>query len=449
VTGPTAGPNLLLVVVDTLRADVVGAWGDDGGLTPNLDELARRSVRFADLTAPSSWTLPSVATLLTGQPPQVHGAGRRVGDFAPTALGDEPPTLAETLAGNGFYTAGVYNNIYMNPSFGLEQGFDEYAWVEAEDAAVVDRALERLEELADRRHFLLVHLFGPHHPYEPPRDVCWQVAPRFAPGYEGDLGCSYERRDVPTLDGVVPPRRDRRWIEALYRAEVAETDRQLGRLLAGVRELGLADDTVVAVVSDHGEAFFDRLDQLSANGYVPSDHGNTLFRELLHVPALVHAPGLEPAVSPHPAELADLYPTLLRLLGFEPPPVTGRDLLAELTAGPEGRRTRLAGFLLYGPDRWSARRGPWKLVAPAADGAAGEATAAAQLYDLDADPGELRDVAALHPDVAARLAALAETELARRAELRRRFLAGEEDVLNAAYLEWVHVTKLRALGYLK
>jgi len=179
---------------------------------------------------------------------------------------------------------------------------------------------------------------------------------------------------------------------------------------------------------------------------------------------VIHAPGLAPAVSPYPAELADLAPTALGLLGIEAPQAAhdlqgsglpgGRDLLAELADGPPGRRTRLADFLLYGPPRWSVRRGPWKLVlasepAPAGTAADEAAAPATQLFDLDADPGERRDVAALHPDVAADLQALGEAELERRAELRRRLLSGEDDVLNAAYLEWVHITKLRALGYLK
>lgn len=439
-----AGPNLLLILVDTLRADVVGAYGGGGHLTPHIDELARRAVRFDDMLAPSPWTLPSVATLLTGRPPQVHGAGRRIGDFAPTALGDGPATLAEVLADRGLYTAGVYNNIYMNPSFGLDRGFDEYVWVEEDDAVIVDRAVERLQALADRRFFLFVHLFGPHHPYEPPPGACARVTRDFAPGYDGSLGCFAERRDVPTLDGVVPPPRDWRHVEALYRAEVAHSDAQVGRLLAGLRELGLAADTVVLVVSDHGEAFYDRLPQLEAHGYVQADHGHTHFRDLLRVPALLAAPGLAPAVVGDTAELADLYPTLLALLGVEPP-AGGRDLVALLDGTPPPRRpTPMADSLLYGPARWSVRRGPWKLVQPYAP----EGDVRPELYHLERDPGELEDVAADHPDVVAELQALGEAERSEREKLRRQ-LAGEEDVLNSAYMDWEHITKLRVLGYLK
>ena len=468
--GHADGMNLLLVMIDTLRADVVGAYGDDGGLTPNLDALAGRAARFDEMLAPSPWTLPSTATLFTGQQPQVHGAGRRIGDFAPTALGETLPTLASTLAGHGYYTAAVYDNIYLNPSFGMERGFDEYEWVDDDDEVIVDHALARLEAIRDRRHFLFVHLFGPHQPYAPPQEACDVFARRFAPDYDGPLGCSVERREVPTLDGVVPPERDWRWIEALYRAEVAHTDQQVGRLLAALDEMGLAANTLVVVVSDHGEAFYDRLPQLAAHGYETADHGHTFFQELLHVPALIAVPGRKARVVDGPAELADVMPTVLGLLGIEEPPIGGRDLGERLAgAAPTERRTLLADRLLFGPARWSVRRGPWKLVLPAAGTAGTEADADAEgalppgagaddtagaapepeLYDLANDPGETRDVAAEHPEVVRDLRAIGERELAQRRDLRRRLLAADEDVLNAAYLEWNHITKLRTLGYLK
>jgi len=434
---------VLLVVVDTLRADVVGSYGDAGGITPRLDRLAARSTRFADALAPSPWTLPSIATLLTGQPPQVHGAGRPIGDLAPTALGPALPTLAEAFAREGWYAAGVYNNIFINPSFGIERGFDEYAWVEMPDDVVVDRALERLAALADRRTFFLLHLFGPHHPYAPPEAECRRVARAFAPDYDGGLGCEAQRTDVPTLSGELPAERDRRWIEGLYRAEVAFTDAQVGRLLDGIAELGLAEKAVVLVVSDHGEAFWDRLAQERTHGYEHADHGHTHYRELVHVPAILHRPGSEPRVVGEPVEMTDWMPTLLALAGIAPQPTAGTDLRPLLAGEPAARRTLLSDALLFGPSRWSARRGPWKLVVPRRE------DLQAELYDLAADPGERRDLAAARPDVAADLRAYGERELAAREKLRRRLGAGDDDALESAYLEWNHITKLRSLGYLK
>lgn len=447
--GAEAGPNVVLVIVDTLRADVLGSYGDGGGLTPSLDRLAEGSVRFADLSSAAPWTLPSIASMLTGFHPQVHGAGRRIGQFAPTGLGDAPATLPQVLAGHGFTTVGVYNNIYMNPAFGLSRGFDEYTWVERRDDQVVEAAIERLDALAGRRFFLLVHLFGPHHPYEPPDPPCRAVAGRFAPGYAGEVGCRSQRDDVPTLGGELPPAADRRWIEGLYRGEVAFTDQQVGRLLAALDRLELADDTVVAVVSDHGEAFFERLDQQAAAGYEQADHGHTHFQELVRVPGLLRAPGVAPRTVEHAVETVDLFPTLLSLAGVEPPLSQGRDLAPLLAGEPPERRTLLSDFLLYGSPRWSVRRGHWKLVVPAeAEGEAAPALAV-ELYDLAADPGETRNVAAERPEVVASLLEIGERERAVRRELRQRLLAGGDDVLQSSYLEWNHITKLRSLGYLQ
>ncbi len=448
--GRRAGPHLVIVMIDTLRADVVGAYGDRTGLTPRLDELAGQGVRFDDLSAPAPWTLPSVATLLTGLEPQTHGAGRRFGEYAPTGLPGGARTLAETLREAGFYSLGVYHNIYVNPAFGLHQGFDEYVSLEERAPVLVEEALGRLARYRDdRRLFLYLHLFDPHNPYEPPREDCERVARRFLPGYAGPLGCAADRRPEKSI----PPRRDRRWHEALYRAEVAATDRAAGRFLAGLEELGLAGDTVLLVVSDHGEEFWTRVEQERAGGYqVNADHGHTHYQELLRVPGILRAPGLAPAVVERPVRMADLFPTLLGLLGVEAPPSQGIDLAPALAGRPQPRAPLVADAILHGPERWAVRRGPWKLIVPRqpqGDGARPPAPALPlELYNLADDPGETVNRAAAEPGTAAALRALGERELAARAAARRRFLAGDE-ALGATYLEWNQITKLRSLGYLR
>lgn len=439
--GARPGPNLVVILVDTLRADVVGAYGDRTGITPRIDAFARQSIRFEDLNAPAPWTLPSVSSLMTGLQPQTHGAGIRYGDFAPTGLAGGVQTLAETLGDAGFYNIGVYHNIYVNPAFGLQQGFDEYVSLEDRAAVLVDDALARLRRVSpDRRFFLYFHVFDPHNPYEPPAEECQSVARRLLPGYRGPLGCSADRR--PELP--IPPLLERRWYHALYRAEVAYTDRQIGRLLDGLDELGLDDDTVVLIVSDHGEEFWTRRFREQSLGYESnSDHGHTLYRELLHVPALLRVPGRRAGVLQGPAEMVDLFPTLLRQVGVEPPPNEGQDLTPRLDgAAPAQRPTLIADVILHGPSRWAIRRGPWKLIVPREPGLRPE------LYDLEKDPGESRDLSASQPQVVAALRALGESTLARRQRERARYRAGDES-LGATYLEWNHITKLRSLGYLK
>ncbi|HEX2223210.1 MAG TPA: sulfatase, partial [Thermoanaerobaculia bacterium] len=439
--GRPEGMNLVVILIDTLRADRLGAYGNRAGLTPYLDRFAAQGIRFDDMNAPSPWTLPSVSSLMTGLQPQTHGAGVRYGNFAPTGLPGGVRTLAETLWDAGFYNLGVYHNIYVNPAFGLQQGFDEYVSIEERAESLVDDALARLQRTApDRRVFLYLHLFDPHNPYAPPEPECTEVSRRRLPGYRGELGCSADRR--PELP--IPPPEDRRWHEALYRGEVAYTDRQVGRLLDGLAELGMDDDTVVLVVSDHGEEFWTRLDREPALGYEPNaDHGHTFYQELLHVPAILRDPGQPAAVVKGPAQLVDLFPTLLRRLGVEPPPSEGQDLSPRIVGKPAASRPTLIGdLILHGPPRWAVRRGPWKLIVPRQEGLP------AELYDLSRDPGELRDLSTAQPQVATALRELGEREMARRAREKARFRAGDES-MGATYLEWNHITKLRALGYLQ
>jgi arylsulfatase A-like enzyme len=471
--GRPAGSNLVVILIDTLRADVLGSYGDRLGLTPRLDAFAREGVRFADMQAPSPWTLPSVCSLLTGLQPQTHGAGQRFGDldpasprqndFAPTGLPGGLRTMAGVLRRQGFYTMGVYENFYILPGFGVHQGFDDYASYEERAGALVDQALERLRRTAgDRRVFMYLHLFDMHSPYNPPEPECTQVARRLAPGYHGRLGCEGDRNPERT---TIPPPADRPWFAALYRAELAYTDHQVGRFLGGLHGLGLADRTVVAVVSDHGEEFWDRLDQESRLGYeTNSDHGHTLYQELVQVPVLLRIPGRGPAVVREPAQLADLFPTLLRAVGVEPPASQGRDLTALLDGRPPGtappparsvppappgspappadRPTLMADVILHGRPRWSVRRGPWKLVV------ARDSALPVELYDLRQDPEERANLAAREPRLVAAMRSWGERELAARLKARRQFLA-RADTLGATYLEWRYITKLRALGYLK
>lgn len=439
--GRKAGKNLVVILVDTVRTDVVGAWGSREGLTPSFDRLAAQGVHFDGMLAPAPWTLPSVSSLMTGLQPQTHGAGIRYGNFAPTGLTGGVRTLAESLRDAGFYTFGVYHNIYVNPAFGLQKGFDEYDAQEEKAGVLVDRALAGLHRYApDRRFFLYLHLFDPHNPYEPPEDVCRTVSRRFDPDYHGPLGCAVDRR--PELP--LPPPEERRWAEALYHGEIAYSDREVGRLLAGLHDLGLDDDTVVALVSDHGEEFWTRYDREKEWGYeANSDHGHSLYQELLHVPAILRIPGRAPSVVRGPVQMVDLFPTLLHLAGVEPPPSQGQDLVPLLDGGPPSQPTLIADVILQGAvRRWSVRRGPWKLIVPREPGPPLE------LYNLEQDPGEAHNLAAGQPGIVSSLRTLGEHEMAQRQKDRARFIAGG-DSLGATYLEWNHITKLRALGYLR
>jgi arylsulfatase A-like enzyme len=440
------GPNLLIIAIDTLRADVLGAYGDGDGLSPAIDRLAAASYRFSDLTSPAPWTLPSFASLLTGLQPQTHGAGQRLGDDPLlrndqlTRLDERFATLAEVLAGAGLETGGAFTIPFLGPTFGLHRGYDEYYRVAADARAgtAVDRAVSWLERHRRQRFFFFLHLSDPHTPYEPPEPFCRAVARRLEPGFPG-VPCQATRSAVREEF----PAARRPWVRALYRAEVAYADAQVGRLLRRLADLGLDGNTVVLLVSDHGEDLWERQEQERSLGYHDvADHGHTLYRELLHVPAILHVPGRQGGVYTGAAEMVDLFPTLLDLLGVAAPLNEGRDLMPALRGGAVREPLRLAGALLYGERRRSARRGPWKLI-----WRPGEA-AAAELYDLASDPGERVDLAGGEAEVVAGLRRLAATELTRRQGLRR-FLLGSEEVVLTARLRPEQLERLRALGYLQ
>jgi arylsulfatase A-like enzyme/Flp pilus assembly protein TadD len=347
--GPARGWNLLLVTIDTLRADRVGVYGSAAGATPTLDELARNGVRFADVTAHTPLTLPSHATILTGLLPTEHGLRLNgVGRLPETVA-----TLATAARGAGYRTGAFVGAFVLARRFGLDRGFVVYDdEVDSPDGAqsfeaerrgdrVVDRALSWLAAPAGESpppFFLWVHLFDPHTPYAPPSE--WRE--RY-PGHP-------------------------------YDAEVAFADHQLGRL----RGL-LPPKTVVAVAADHGEGLGEHGERT---------HGLLLYQSTLRVPWVVSAPPLLRSghVVRDPVGLVDLAPTLAGLLGWSLP---GRDLTpAMLDRTPPGPIDLYAETEYPATFGWAPlaalRAGRWKaIVGPSRT----------DLFDLAADPGETRDAA--------------------------------------------------------
>jgi choline-sulfatase len=354
---PAAPRSLLLVTLDTLRADRLGAYGSPRGLTPNLDRLAREGVRFASASCAAPLTLPSHATLLSGLLPPRHGLhGNGTG-----RLPDDVETLATRLAAAGYRSGAFVGAFVLDHRFGLERGFGVYddeipqragaaAGLEAERPGreVVDRALAWLARAGSGPLFLWVHLFDAHAPYAPPEP--WRT----------------------------------RHAEAPYDGEVAEVDAQVGRLLAALAAAGRRGDTVVAVVGDHGEA-------LGEHG--EPTHGLLLYEPTVAVPWLVAAPaGITPgSVVRTPVGLADVAPTLAGLVGhpWTGARLDGRDLSAALAAAREPEAADLYVETDYPAIfGWSPlaalRRGDRKWIAAPRP----------ELYDLASDPGEARNLAA-------------------------------------------------------
>ena len=366
---PTPAPsaerwNVLLVTLDTLRADRLGAYGRAGAGTPHLDALAAAGVRFDQAQAAAPLTLPSHATMLTGMLPPRHG----LRDNGEGSLPPDVPSLAEHLRTAGYRTGAFVGTFVLDRRYGLGRGFERYddeiprvpGRLDAErpGALVVDRALAWLAEPNPARgpFFAWVHLFDAHAPYAPPEP--------YAARFPGDP----------------------------YQAEVALVDAQVGRLLAALRERGEQARTLIVVAGDHGES-------LGEHGELT--HGLFLYQSTLRVPLLVVAPGVVPprAVA-EPVGLADLAPTIAALLGV-PLAVSmdGRDLSSALTAGAEPPRADV-----YAETRYPASFGWAPLAAIRRSGSKFVEAPRPELYDLASDPTEQRDLRAERRREAAELA---------------------------------------------
>lgn len=366
---PEPGLNVLLISIDTLRADHLGCYGHPTIRTPNIDGLAAEGVLFATCVSPVPITLPSHSSMLTGTYPCVHGA-RDNGRFH---LHPDNPTLTEQLKAAGYVTAAEVAAYVLNREFGLSQGFDIYhdiytARQRQEDpskagateryaADVCDSAISLLRELAGRRFFLFVHFFDPHQPYQPPAHLA---------------------------EAYVHP----------YLGEIAYVDEQIGRLLAALESLRLDDETLVVLTSDHGEGLGQHNE---------ATHTMFVYDSTLLVPLIMRCPGRLPAGRRVTAQvrLIDIAPTVLDLLGLEPlPGAQGRSVLPLVTGTAEPPRwacaESLAPLLNLGYAPLRALRGDgWKYIhAPRPE-----------LYHVADDPGELRNLAAAEPQRLAQMRA--------------------------------------------
>ena len=393
--GSLAGSNVLLITMDTTRADHLGCYGGAAS-TPTLDELAHRGVLFSQAITPAPITLPAHTSVLTGLYPHHHGI-RHNGLYR---LAPEHETLAHTFKAAGYATGAVVSAFVLDARFGLAAGFDSYDddltapelqsdWFDPERKAIqtTDHAIAWLRENVNQPFFLWVHYFDPHAPYQPPS--------RYAEKYSQDL----------------------------YSGEIAYMDAELGRLLATLNELGHTDDTLIVAVGDHGEA-------LGEHG--ESAHGYLLYNPTVRVPLIMacgdrlgggaHVPDL--------VSLTDIAPTVLGLLDLPQIATDGRDLTRTDPIGPIYTES-LYSLVEQG---WAALYGVFDeqhkyIIGPSP-----------KLFDLSADPLESRNLAAAQPQVAADLLGYATSFFGD--ELERTGAPTATESLDTADL-----ARLQSLGY--
>jgi arylsulfatase A-like enzyme/tetratricopeptide (TPR) repeat protein len=399
--------NLLVVTIDTLRADRVGAFGYKGARTPSMDGLARRGVLFSRAYSHVPLTLPSHCSLFTGVLPLTHGV-RDNGE----RLRSTPVTLAEIARGQGYATAAVVGAFPLDSRFGLDRGFETYDDLygsrnRVQDMAFVERRAEEVNRKAEewiRAHgrepfFMWVHYFDPHAPYDP------------------------------------PPPFDKDFAGREYDGEIAYADACLGKLMKVLEDSGRGGDTLVVLTSDHGEGL---------GAHEEKTHGIFIYDPTLHVPLIIAGPGPLPPGRTVEAQvgLSDVLPTVLDLMGWPAQrDMPGRSLvpmMARPGAGGEGSSERTLYIESMAPllgRNWAPLRGvrtsEWKYIdAPTAE-----------LYDLKSDPAETVNIHDSRPEIVRRLRGDMETVIKRQAALPL-------DTGQGPALDREARQKLQSLGYI-
>jgi arylsulfatase A-like enzyme len=366
--------NVVVLVIDTLRADKLRPFNPDSRVEgPAVDRFASEGVVFELAQAPENWTKPSVASILTGLHPQTHQ--QKTGD---AALPGSALLLSEHLKGEGFATGSFIANGYVSDRFGFDQGWDDYSnyirdggSTEAKD--VFEKAGNWIESHREDRFFAYIQTIDPHVPYDPPGEYVRMYDPseysgQVKPRLTGDLLEKAKRRPPE----VVFDARDKRRIEALHDGEITQHDRFFGAFLDRLASLGLADDTLIVVTSDHGEEF---------NDHGSWGHGHSIYQELLHVPLMFRLPNRLPAggrVSDAVSTL-DVSSTITELLGVPTMPDNEGHTLVSLMLGEPSSHPGVA-FSDFQDDRRVITTRQWKFVL--------RGNLTSTLFDLVNDPGE-------------------------------------------------------------
>jgi arylsulfatase A-like enzyme len=402
-----ARPDVVLIVIDTLRADRLGSYGYPRATSPRMDRLAAEGARFADVTAQSSWTLPSMVSLFTG---------RYLTDYRDFPA-EDAPVLAEAFHAAGYATVGVVGNVLLQPEQGYDRGFDHYDARPGEQPPGVDavraRSIEELEEALwgpvdaalagpDKKPlFLYLHPFDPHAPYAGSTALDAELPPSQAPPVEpaGWPAAALAERGpappagradwAPELAGI---RRGR----GLYDQDVRLTDEGVARVLAGLEQRGVLERAVVAILSDHGECLWERVapkkpDELRAlppPDFFYQEHGAYLYEEGVRTPFLLWGAGVPAGVVVDaPVENVDLFPTLLELCDVPARgSLHGRSLVPLLDGTPPAAwRENVYAQLLHSRSIRELATGK-KLIVPTEHGE--KVGVPIDAFDLAADPHE-------------------------------------------------------------
>jgi arylsulfatase A-like enzyme len=424
-TEPHATRGLILISLDTLRADRVGMIRGGRSITPSIDRFATDGVFFENCYAQAPSTLPSHASIMTSLLPPHHGAYfARKSKLAPGII-----TIAEVLSQAGYRTVSFNGGAQLDPVWGLDRGFDRYETevVKRETSAGVverdfrlildvEKTLRWLAEDDSRPFFVFLHSFEIHSPYTPSLADVDALGDVTTEGYREHV--SIEQLEAINAGTVSVGREQRQQIQDAYNAEIISADRAIGHFVSRLREMGLYEDTMIVFTSDHGEEFGEH----GMMGW----HSHSLYDELLHVPLIIKFPRRRYAGTRVTTQVRsiDIAPTALGSLGIEiPAQFTGKDLATRAHSGWQWDLTALSyQDTPVGIDRWSLRETRWKLN----DG---------RLFDTHTDAAELQS--RLEPS------RVRDFRVTMRAMLEERSVVGVTSSQPAAETK----KQLRALGY--
>ena len=437
---------MILISIDTLRADHVSSYGYERDTCPRIDAFAERGTLFVDAISPAAWTVPAHATMMTGLAPIAHG----LLDYPkPGRLSPKTTTLAGRLKREGFHTAAFTGGGTMSAKHGIDQGFDVFESTGLHFATKLDAVRSWLDAIPEGdRFFLFLHGFDTHGPYEPapPYDT------EFARDYDGPLQKKFEPDVERPSESVV------NYVISQYDGEIKATDDLIGGFLDELGGKGLLDEALVVITSDHGEEMFEHGE---------SEHTHSLYDELVRVPLIFVGPNVPPARVEEQVGLIDLFPTILDLVGLEPStPVQGRSLFPPTDVDREGDRVgspparpvfSFVGFTSYPYSLSAVRTNEWKLIVWSLAGMrevdwkqrvrkrytyrlSERYEDYVELFDLRDDPRERRDVSEANPDVVRALTQLLDDYVASAGDL------GSEPV-EALESDPEYLKALEKLGY--
>lgn len=428
--------NTIVLLIDTLRASKLKPYNPKTVVkTPALDALAKEGTIFTAAQSPENWTKPSVASVLTGLYPLTHGTKRTESKLSDSAL-----MVSEVFQDAGYKTATFLANGYVSDKFGFKQGWDHYTNYirerkSTEARNVFGEAATWIEKNKDKPFFVYIQTIDPHVPYDPPKEFLdmYDAAP-----YDGIVS-SRKTPDLLEKAKRNPPKitftaRDKKRVEALHNAEISYHDRYLEQFIAKLRELGLYDDLMFVVTSDHGEEFYEHKSY---------GHGHSVYQELINVPMMFRMPGTVPAGKriDETVGTLDITPTVLAAAGIDVPKVMeGRDRMAHIRGDvPAGPAVAFTDFLT---DRHVVRAGRYKLILRGTN---------ATLFDLKKDPWERAELDHRKYPVAMRYCRTMLGQFLGASD-RRNWLAAEQKDVAGLQAEETNIDQetseqLKALGY--